>query len=94
MVTIADNKFTSVVSSSQSGCVPYLLSPINGGLNIAGTTSATKLEVSIGVARNSINLSGSISSHPTMSSCRIYCCLYDFTPQAEQMYLSKNPTKY
>ena len=93
VVTIADNKFSSVVSSSQSGCVPFLLSPIDGGLNISGTTTATKVEVSIGVARNSINSSGSIFSHPTMSSCRIYCCLYDFTPQAEQMYLSKNPTK-
>jgi hypothetical protein len=81
------------VSSSQNGQVSYMVSPISSGLNISGSTPATKIEISIGVARNSINSSGQTFSHPTMSSCRVYACLYDFSPQVEQMYLTKNSTK-
>lgn len=87
--------FTSVVSSSQNGQVPYLISPIGAGegLNITSATPVTKMELSLGIARNSINSSGVTYAHPTMSSVRVYCCLYDLTPQAETMYLSKQPTK-
>jgi hypothetical protein len=95
MTVDANGLFTSVVSSSQNGQVPYMISPINGsnGLNIQTATPVTKMELSIGIARNSINSSGTTYSHPTLSSCRVYCCLYDFSPQAEQMYLSKQSTK-
>jgi hypothetical protein len=88
-------RYTSVVSSSQNGQVPYIISPTGegNGLNIGGATPVTKLELSIGIARNSINSSGQSFSHPTLSSVRAYCCLYDLTPQAESMYLSKVPTK-
>jgi hypothetical protein len=88
-------RFTSVVSSSQNGQVPYIVSPTGegNGLNIGSATPVTKLELSIGVARNGINSSGQTFSHPTLSSVRVYCCLYDMTPQAESMYLSKVPTK-
>jgi hypothetical protein len=88
--------YTSVTSSSQNGQVPYMISPTGegNGLNIgAGATSVKKLELSIGIARNQINTSGQTFSHPTLSSCRAYCCLYDLTPSAESMYLSKVPTK-
>jgi hypothetical protein len=88
-------RFTSVISSSQNGQVPYMISPLGlgNGLNIASATPVTKLELSIGVARNSINTSGQSFSHPTLSSVRVYCCLYDLSPQAESMYLAKVPTK-
>jgi hypothetical protein len=95
MTVDSSGLYTSVVSSSQNGQVPYMISPINGsnGLNIGSATPVTKMELSIGIARNSINSSGITYSHPTLSSVRAYCCLYDLTPQAEQMYLSKQPTK-
>jgi hypothetical protein len=72
-----------------------MISPtgLGNGLNIASATPVTKLELSIGVARNSINTSGQSFSHPTLSSVRVYCCLYDLSPQAESMYLAKVPTK-
>jgi hypothetical protein len=72
-----------------------MISPIGGGngLNIGSATPVTKMELSIGIARNGINSSGVTYSHPTLSSVRAYCCLYDMTPQAEQMYLSKQSTK-
>ncbi len=95
MTVDANDKYTSVVSSSQNGQVPYIISPIGGGngLNIGSTTPVTKMELSIAIARNAINSSGVTYSHPTLSSVRAYCCLYDMTPQAEQMYLSKQSTK-
>ena len=95
MTVDANGKYTSVVSSSQNGQVPYIISPIGGGngLNIGSATPVTKMELSIGIARNAINSSGVSYSHPTLSSVRAYCCLYDMTPQAEQMYLSKQSTK-
>jgi hypothetical protein len=88
-------RYTSVTSSSQNGQVPYMISPIGegNGLNIGSATPVTKLELSIGIARNGINSSGQSFGHPTLSSVRAYCCLYDLTPQAESMYLSKVPTK-
>jgi hypothetical protein len=89
----AQGNFTSVNSSSQFGQVPYMISPIGGGLNISSSTPVTKMELSIGVARNSINSSGTTFSHPTLSSVRVYAALYDLTPQVESMYLSKMPTK-
>jgi hypothetical protein len=91
----AQGRFTSVSSSSQFGQVPYQISPIGdgNGLNIASITPVTKMELSIGVARNSINSSGTTFSHPTLSSVRVYAALYDLTPQVESMYLSKMPTK-
>jgi hypothetical protein len=95
MTVDANGLFTSVVSSSQNGQVPYMISPINGGngINIQSATPVTKMELSIEVARNGINSSGVSYSHPTLSSVRAYCCLYDMTPQAEQKYLSKQSTK-
>jgi hypothetical protein len=88
-------QYTSVSSSSQNGVVPYMISPVGevNGLNIGGANPVKKLELSIAIARNQINTSGQTFSHPTLSSVRAYCCLYDLTPQAESMYLSKVPTK-
>jgi hypothetical protein len=95
MTVNANGEYTSVTSSSQTGQIPYMISPLGdgNGLNIGSATPVTKMELSIGVARNSINSSGNTYSHPTLSSVRAYCCLYDLTPAAEQMYLSKQPTK-
>ena len=95
MTISADGRFTSVTSSSQNSQVPYMISPIgnSNGLNIASATPVTKMELSIGVARNSINSSGTTFAHPSLSSIRAYCCLYDMSPSTEQMYLSKQSTK-
>jgi hypothetical protein len=72
-----------------------MLSPIGegNGLNIGSANPVKKLELSIAIAQYQINSSGQIFSHPTLTSVRAYCCLYDLTPQAESMYLSKVPTK-
>jgi hypothetical protein len=95
MTVDANSKYTSLVSSSQNVQVPYMISPIgsSNGLNIGLANPVTKMELSIVIARNAINSSGVSYSHPTLSSMRAYCCLYDMTPQAEQMYLSKQSTK-
>lgn len=87
------NTFTSVTSSSQNNCVPYMISPVlaGSGFNGAGTAPCTSCMLSIGVAKNSF--SGVTYSHPTLSSCRLYACLYDLSPSCETMYLSKMPTK-
>jgi hypothetical protein len=91
-MSVANGTFTSVSTSSQNGVVPYMISPIGvgQGLNVG---TASELELSIAIARNSINKAGSTFTHPTISSCRFYACMYDMTPQAEQMYLSKLSTK-
>ena len=93
LLNAAGNAFTSVTSSSQNGVVPYILSPCTTtqGLNAAGATACTSMMLSIGVARNSF--SGITYNHPTVSSGRLYACLYDLSPSCETMYLSKMPTK-
>ena len=92
-LTMLNNTFTSVTSSSPNNCVPYQISPcITGqGFNPQGTVPCTVAQLSIGVARNSF--SGIAYNHPSLSSCRLYCCLYDLSPSCETMYLSKMPTK-
>ena len=89
----AGNAFTSVASSSQNGVVPYMVSPCitTQGLHAVGAAACTSMMLSIGVARNSF--SGITYNHPTLSSCRLYACLYDLSPSCETMYLSKMPTK-
>jgi hypothetical protein len=91
-MSVANGTFTSVSTSSQNGVVPYMISPIGVGQGLDVGTS-TGLELSIAIARNSINKTGQIFSHPTMSSSRLYAAMYDMTPAAEQMYLSKLSTK-
>ena len=92
-LTMNGNTYTSVTSSSPNGVVPYQISPcITGqGFNNQGTAPCTVAQLSIGVARNSF--SGITYNHPSLSSCRLYCCLYDLSPSCETMYLSKMPTK-
>ena len=92
-LTMAGNTYTSVTSSSPNGVVPYQISPCitSQGFNPAGTAACTIAQLSIGVARNSF--SGITYNHPSLSSCRLYCCLYDLSPSCETMYLSKMPTK-
>ena len=87
------NAFTAVTSSSQNGVVPYMVSPCitTQGLHAVGAAACTSMMLSIGVARNSF--SGITYNHPTLSSCRLYACLYDLSPSCETMYLSKMPTK-
>jgi hypothetical protein len=94
-MTVANGQFTSVSTSSQNGAVPYQISPLGAGfgLDIAGTVPSTGLELSIAIARNTINKSGITFTHPSITSCRFYGAMYDLTPQAESMYLSKSPTK-
>jgi hypothetical protein len=89
-MNVANGTFIS--TSSQNGVVPYMISPIGVGQGLDVGT-ATGLELSIAIARNGINKTGQIFSHPTMTSCRIYCAMYDMSPSAEQMYLSKLSTK-
>lgn len=91
-MSVANGTFTSVSTSSQNGVVPYMISPIgiSQGLDVGLSTG---LELSIAIARNSINKTGQIFTHPTISSCRFYAAMYDMTPAAESMYLAKLPTK-
>jgi hypothetical protein len=91
-MTIAGGKFTSVSTSSQNGVVPYMISPLGVGEGLDFGTS-TGLELSIGIARNAFNKTGQIFTHPTFQSARFYAALYNMTPAAETMYLSKLPTK-
>ena len=63
------------------------------GFDPAGTTACTAAQISLGVAKNSINATGNTFNHPSLSSCRFYACMYDFTPSFETLYLSKNSTK-
>ena len=88
-------QFTSVSTSSINGVVPYMISPIGAGqgLDIGGTTQSTGLQLSIGIAKNSINATGNTFVHPTLTSCRMYACMLDMCPATEQMYLSKCPTQ-
>jgi hypothetical protein len=69
-----------------------MISPIGAGQGLDVGLS-TGLELSIAIARNTINKTGSTFTHPTLTSCRFYAAMYDLTPAAEQMYLSKLPTK-
>ena len=91
----AATSFVSVTSSSQNGVVPYMISPISitggVGFHTGATVVTSSCMLSIGVAKNSF--SGTTYSHPTLSSCRLYACLYDLSPSCETMYLSKMPTK-
>ena len=94
----AGTQFVSMTTSSQNNVVPYMLSSCGGtagflgtGFNTNGTAPCQACQLSIGVARNSF--SGVTYNHPTLTSCRLYACLYDLSPSCEQMYLSKMPTK-
>ena len=91
----AGTSFVSVTSSSQNGVVPYMISPLSvtggTGFNTGATVPTSSCMLSIGVAKNSF--SGTTYNHPTLSSCRLYACLYDLSPSCETMYLSKLPTK-
>jgi hypothetical protein len=53
--------------------------------------STTKATLSIGIGR-SFNTATSFA-HPTMTSCRFYAKMLEFTPLYEEMYLSAVPTK-
>jgi hypothetical protein len=84
--------YTAVSSGSQNGSVPCMISPVGtgSGIKIAETTPCTGLEVSIAIAKFSLNKSGTTFSHPSLSSCRLYACMVDMTPSAEQAYFSKS----
>jgi hypothetical protein len=84
-MTVAGGKYTSVSTSSQNGAVPYQISPLGAGFgfDIAGTVPSTGLELSIAIARNTINKTGQTFTHPSITSCRFYGVMYDLTPQAE-----------
>ena len=97
--TIVNNatgtNFVSATSSSQNEVFPYMIFPISitggVGFNTGATVPCSGCMLSIGVAKNSY--SGVTYSHPTLSSCRLYACLYDLSPSCESMYLSKMLTK-
>ncbi len=90
-ITIDNGIYTAVSTSSQNNAVPYMISPcgVGSGLDITGTTPATGIELSIAIARNSINKSGITYTHPSLTSCRFYACMFDLSPSSEQAYLSK-----
>ena len=92
-LTMNGNTYTSVVSSSPNNCVPYQISPCATlqGFNNAGNVACTSATLSIGVAR--YTFTPVTYNHPSLSSCRLYCCLYDLSPSCESMYLAKMPTK-
>jgi hypothetical protein len=68
-----------------------MLSPMGEGLKLVNDDTGgadSSLELSCGIARNGLNTSGTTFQHPTLSSVRAYCALYDFTPKVERLYLS------
>lgn len=82
--------YTGYSTTSVSNQFPCMMSPLGTG-NGAVLTSATSATLSLGIGKS---FQGSTTfAHPTLSSCRVYACSYDMTPQAEQAYFSAVPTK-
>ena len=98
---IAPNTATNLVSSyassvvvSQNNVCPIMLSPLTSatttgqGLNLAGMTAGgATITTTLNIAKF-----GAVT-HPTMSQCRVYACLYEMSPIWEEKYFSMVPTK-
>jgi hypothetical protein len=85
--------FSSVSTSSQNGVFPCMISPVGavgGGSGFNTTTASDTVKVGLGICKSPISAT---QVHPTMSQCRIYCCMYSMSPPYEEAYLLSTPTK-
>ena len=79
--------YSTYSSSSQNGVLPFQISPLGRAGFTAG--AAGTFVVSLGITRS---VDGAQAS-PHMSQCRLYACLYTFSPLAEQRYFSSTKKK-
>jgi hypothetical protein len=93
LTTLTNNNtnYQTISTTSQNNVLPFMISPIGTGSGFSPGASATSVQVSLGIGK-SYNTTTSYS-HPTMSQCRIYGCLYELTPIYEELYLKTTPTK-
>ena len=85
--------FATVSTSSQNGVFPCMISPIaaaEAGSGFNTTTASDTVKVGLGICKSPISAT---QVHPTMSQCRIYCCMYSMSPPYEEAYLLSTPTK-
>jgi hypothetical protein len=79
--------YSTYNSSSQNGVLPVQISPLgNAGFTAA---AAGTYVISLGITKS---LDGAQAS-PHMSQCRLYACLYTFSPLAKQQYFSSTKKK-
>ena len=79
--------FVSCTSSTQNGVLPFMISPCGAGNGfVPATGSATTVIATMGIAK--VN---SFSHQITQS--RVYACLYDLSPLAEERLFTIAPTK-
>ena len=85
--------FSSVSTSSQNGVFPCMISPLTaagGGSGFNTSAANDTVKVGLGICKSPISAT---QVHPTMSQCRIYCCMYSMSPPYEESYLLSTPTK-
>jgi len=70
--------------------LPLLARPLDGN----GVPAQATLRLSLDIAKVSSSIQGTstVASH-ALNQCRIYCAMYEMTPQLETRYLSSNSTK-
>jgi hypothetical protein len=79
--------YTSCVSSTQNGVLPFMLSPCGAGNGfVPATGAATTVTATMAIAKFGAY------SHQIQAS-RLYCALMDFSPLYEERYFSMVPTK-
>jgi hypothetical protein len=82
---------TGLTSSSQNNLIPFMISPPGTGYGLVPSTAATTtIKTSLGIARSFFNTA---TTHPAMTTCRIYACMYELSPPYEIQYLTNVPTK-
>ena len=90
VVTVAtaggNKQFSTYTSTTQNTTLPFMISPCAGGF--VPTTDGT-FRLSLGIGKS---LDGATSS-PFFTQCRLYACLYTFSPMAEQRYFSQSKKK-
>ena len=90
VVTVATaalvKQFTTYTSTTQNGTLPFMISPCGGGFVPSGDGT---FKLSLGIGKS---LDGA-TSNPFFTQCRLYACLYTFSPMAEQRYFSQSKKK-
>ena len=77
----------AVTAQSQSGCLPFMMSACEAGVELATSTTASicTLYGGIGTANGVDSLFG--------KQCYYNACMYKFTPSYEKLYLEQSPQK-
>ena len=87
--TTGNNVYTSFTSQSPNNVIPFQVSPLATGGGLVLNAATTGFTCSLGIAKNT---AGTLN-HPTMSQCRVYAALYEFSPIMEELFFSKAPVK-